>query len=357
MYPRVEINIDGIKENINKLSKLCKKNSLSLNIVTKMLANNKYIVSEMCKCKIDSISDSRIDNLKNFDSLDIEKWLIREPMFCEIEDVIRYCDASFNSELETIILLNEEAKRQGVIHKIILTYELGDLREGLNKEDLKYTIDKSKNLSNIKIYGIAANLSCYGGTVPSSDNMNELAGIKNEIEKECNIKLEVVSGCSSISIKYLKDKSLPSEINNIRSGEAVYLGLIPSYNEKIEGFNYDNFILKAQIVEIQEKPSIPRGEILKDSFGNIPSFVDRGVRQRALIAIGKQDTDLGLTPIDENIILLGGSSDYLIVDITDSNNNYKVGDILSFIPDYSSALRLMTSMYVKKGYKYNNEKN
>ena len=88
-----------------------------------------------------------------------------------------------------------------------------------------------------------------------------------------------------------------------------------------------------------------------DAFGNKPSFVDRGIRKRMICAIGKQDVNLeGIQPLDKDIIILGGSSDHLLLDVTDSKIEYKVGDKIEFKLNYVGVLTTMTSEYVDKYY-------
>ena len=58
-----------------------------------------------------------------------------------------------------------------------------------------------------------------------------------------------------------------------------------------------------------------------------------------------------LAPLDEKIEILGGSSDHLIVDVTESEKQYKVGDIIAFRPGYGALLKAFTSEYVAKEYK------
>ena len=84
----------------------------------------------------------------------------------------------------------------------------------------------------------------------------------------------------------------------------------------------------------------------------MPTFVDKGIRKRMLAAIGKQDLQLDtLIPVDEGVSILGGSSDHLILDGTDSSINYKVGDKIRFNLSYGGVLGAMTSEYVKKDIK------
>ena len=108
-------------------------------------------------------------------------------------------------------------------------------------------------------------------------------------------------------------------------------------------------ILFAEVVEKKEKPSVPTGQIGEDAFGNIPVFEDRGILKRLILAIGRQDVVFeNLTPLDEDVEILGGSSDHMIVNITDSKINYEVGDILAFKMGYSSLLNVFNSDYVHK---------
>jgi predicted amino acid racemase len=110
----------------------------------------------------------------------------------------------------------------------------------------------------------------------------------------------------------------------------------------------DCFILKAELIEVKDKPSYPIGIIGMDSFGNIPEIEDCGLMRRGILAIGKQDIILdNLFPLDDSYTIIGGSSDHLLVNL---KKEYKVGDHLSFGINYPGLLQLMTSPYVKKKY-------
>lgn len=349
MYPNVEIHLDKIVENAVKMKRWCTEQGIKLSVVTKLLANRPDIVETLVNNGIDSLCDSRIQNIINYSHLNVEKWLIREPMISEIENVIKYADVSVNSELKTISALDKEAKKQNKTHKIVLMYELGDLREGCDRDEIFRLVESTLKLKNLKLYGIGVNLCCYGGVVPTFENMTELSQLAMDIEEHFNIKLEIVSGGNSGNLKLLQNNKIPKKINSLRMGEAVFMGNIPCYEIPLDGFNRNNFILNAQIVEIHKKPSVPRGTRYTNSFGEVPKIKDKGIRIRALVAFGKQDaTFSGLEPVNSNIDILGGSSDYIILDVTDSENSYKVGDIVSFNMNYGSTLNVMTSDYVEK---------
>ena len=93
------------------------------------------------------------------------------------------------------------------------------------------------------------------------------------------------------------------------------------------------------------------GELGLDAFGNKPDFVDRGIRKRAICAIGKQDIlPQNMFPDDGDIIIIGASSDHLILDITECHKAYQVGSLVTFHPTYSGIMSCMTSEYVSKNF-------
>ena len=142
---------------------------------------------------------------------------------------------------------------------------------------------------------------------------------------------------------------MPKEINHFRIGEAIVLGRNVIDRSPWPGTRQDTFVLKAEVVELETKPSVPIGETGQDAFGGTPTFVDRGLRKRAILNIGRQDVVVdGIEPLDPGIVVLGGSSDHLILDVEEAAEPVKVGDELAFYPGYGALLALSTSPYVQK---------
>ncbi len=348
-YPRVLVDLNKIKENVKILTKKCRESNIDVVGVGKVFSGSIEIARVMVEGGVKYLGDSRVENLKEFKSLGVPSVMIRMPMKTQIKEVIEHVDISLNSEIYIIELLNREAKKQDKIHKIILMIDLGDLREGILPEDVKNYIEKIIPMENIKLEGIGVNLSCYGGIIPSLENLGQLEEISIWIEKNYNIKLNIISGGNSSSLDLLLKNTIPSRINNLRLGESLIFGRETAYGKDLEGCFHDSVRLEAEIIELKEKESCPVGEIGFNAFGKKPIFVDRGIRKRAILAIGEQDVDHSdLRVVDKNLIILGASSDHLILDITDSMEKYRVGDIVKFKLDYSSLLELTTSPYVKK---------
>ncbi|HZK01117.1 MAG TPA: ornithine racemase Orr [Tissierellaceae bacterium] len=349
-YPKIEVDLDKIEHNVKVIVDLCKGNDIEVAGVTKVFCANPKITQAYINGGIRYLADSRIENLIKLKDFNIPKIMLRLPMISEVEKVVEFSDISLNSEVKTIRALSEKAIEKGKIHKVILMVDLGDLREGFYDEKNLYdSVEEILNLKGAGLIGIGANLTCYGGVIPDEVNLGRLIDIGRTIEKRYNIKLEIISGGNSSHLHLLlKNKNIKG-INNLRLGESLVLGGETGYGAKIEDTYDDAFHLVAEIIEIKEKPSIPTGKIGRDAFGKVPTFIDKGIRKRIICAVGRQDIELDvIIPVDQGIDILGASSDHLILDGTDSEKNYKVGDKVSFKLTYAGILRAMTSEYVKK---------
>ncbi|NLY45327.1 MAG: alanine/ornithine racemase family PLP-dependent enzyme [Tissierella sp.] len=350
-YPKIRINLRIIKNNVKTITSLCNSKGINVAGVTKVFCGHPEIAKTFIEGGVFCLADSRIENLVKLKDFDIPKIMLRLPMKSEVEKVVDYSDVSLNSELDTVIALSEAAIKKGKVHKIVLMVDLGDLREGyFSKETLFDAIDEIVELKGVKIIGLGTNLTCYGGVIPTKEILGRLTCIGNEIESKHNIKLHILSGGNSSTVHLLEDNETIGT-NNLRLGESLVIGVETAYGKQIKGTGNDAFILHAEIIEAKEKPSVPTGKTGMDAFGNKPSYVDRGVRKRIICAVGRQDIDLeSMYPLDKNIIIIGASSDHLILDCSDGDVDYKVGDIIEFRLSYAGILRGMTSEYITKEF-------
>ena len=92
-----------------------------------------------------------------------------------------------------------------------------------------------------------------------------------------------------------------------------------------------------------------------DAFCHQVQYEDRGIRRRALLALGK--CDYGdpdeLLPKLEGVQVLGASSDHTILDIqdaVDAGADIKVGDIIEFNIKYATIVYLSNSDNIEKVY-------
>ncbi len=349
LIPRIEISLAQIRHNARMLTELYGQQGISLMGVSKATLGDPAIAAAMIQGGVKFIADSRLENIQKMKNAGVStQFVLLRTALSQANSIIKNVDISLNTELETVKELSYYAKANNKIHRIILMVELGDLREGILPGDLPQFIKKVLELSHIKIIGIGCNLACYGGIKPNNQNMLELSELTDAIEKEFQIHLEVISGGNSANHEWYESVQQVGRINNLRLGESILLGRETVNRKAIPGLYTNAFKLFAEVIESKEKPSLPFGEICQNAFGDVPTFLDRGVRRRVIIALGRQDVLVsGLRP-SRDIEILGSSSDHIVLD--SNNRDFKVGSEMRFNLDYGGLLSAMTSPFVKKQF-------
>lgn len=344
-----------LQQNFDFLNSLFKEWDIEWGIVSKILCGNDLFLREIVGLGIREIHDSRISNLQKVKKIDptIQTVYIKPPAKRSIPRIVQFADVSFNTEITTILWLNEEAKKQNKVHKIIIMIEMGDLREGVMGEDLLDFYDQIFKLSNISISGIGTNLNCLNGVMPNQDKLIQLSLYKQLIEAKFNVSIPYVSGGTSVAIPLILKKANHMAINHFRVGEALFFGKNLFTEQVIDGMNNDVFKLFAEIIEITEKPDNPIGELGKNVAGETFEMADvddlSGQSLRAILDVGLLDMQPKyLIPVDEGVVIVDASSDMLVIDITNANRKYEVGSQVVFKMDYMGALYLMNSWYVEK---------
>lgn len=367
MYPLLKMNKRKIIENTQAIISRAENHGINITAITKCTGGNVEIAQAFLDGGATAIGDSRIKNLKNLAVLPCEKWLIRIPMLSECSHTVAYTNLSLNSEMKTIRHLNAAAKTQNKTHGILLMLDLGDLREGYfigdgnkhqqevdrliaeNLMDLDRDIQEILSMENIELRGIGTNVTCVGGTIPHPDTFKAFFEVKQALKEKYQLSCEIVSGGNSSAWYMVEDGTIPEEVNNLRLGDVILFGRESAYFHSYDYLHQDAFILDVEIMEIRNKPSFPIGEIGRNAFGDVPVFQDIGIRRRAICGLGRQDTEPEhLFPITPGIKIESYSSDHLILDITDAQQNYDIGDIISLRCDYMGALYAATSDYVEK---------
>lgn len=317
--------------------------------VSKATLGDPLIAEAMIQGGVKFIADSRLENIQKMKNAGIlTQFVLLRTALSQAESVIKNVDISLNTELDTVKELSHYANVYNKIHRIIVMVELGDLREGILPRDLSQFIKETLALSNIKIIGIGCNLACYGGIKPDKQNMCELSKLADAIEKEFQIHLEIISGGNSANYEWYESVQKVGRINNLRLGESILLGCETVNRKAIPALHTNAFKLIAEVIESKEKPSLPFGEICQNAFGNVPTFLDRGIRRRVIIALGRQDILVsGLRP-SKDMQILGSSSDHVVLD--SNNHDFKVGSEVKFNLDYGGLLSAMTSPFIKKQF-------
>lgn len=331
------------------LCELYGKQGISVMGVSKAVSGEPLIIEAMIQGGVKFIADSRLENIKKMKCGGIStQFVLLRTALSQAESIVLNVDISLNTEIETIKELNHYASLHNKIHQIILIVEMGDLREGIMPQDIFFFVKQVQTLSHIKIVGLGCNLACYGGIKPDSHKMNQLSKLTNAVEKKFQIELVLVSGGNSANYEWYKSTSEIGRINNLRIGESILLGYETLERQAIPTLCTNAFKLIAEVIESKLKPSIPFGESCQDAFGKMPRFRDLGIHNRAIVALGKQDTLISGLSCDDNLEILGSSSDHVVLD--SKNFGLKVGTEVNFHLDYGSLLAAMNSPSISKQF-------
>ena len=346
-YPQLEVDLSILRSNARQVITHCQQQGIRVCGVVKGVDGLPEVARAMRLCGAEELGTSRLEQVERCRAAGVGgPWLlIRIPGLSELPDVVRLCETSLQSEHVTLDALEEECVLQGKTHRVIVMADLGDLREGFWDKDemVDVCVHVERELPHVELAGVGVNLTCYGSTKPTPEKMQALLAIAARIEKRIGRKLEIVSGGATSSYTLVHWGTMPAGINHLRIGENILLGKDLQVNWGIQDMDYlrmDGFTLRAEVVEVREKPTYPIGEFAIDAFGRKPVYVDRGIRRRAILALGRADVGEleSLIPREAGLTVIGGSSDHCIVDVEDCPRRLEVGDIVEFSLCYSHLL-------------------
>lgn len=343
-YPRLVINLGHLKENAAKVKEMCAEYGINLAGVIKGTTGILECAHQFVDAGIPMLASSRLEQIEDAqnDGMNLPYMLLRVPMLSEVPEVIRLTDISLNSEVEVIKALDAEAGKQNKKHKVIIMADLGDLREGFwdKEEFMEAALMVENDCPNLILGGVGTNLGCYGSVEATADKLDELVELAEKVESKIGRELEFISGGGTTSLPRVINGDMPKRINNLRVGEGILLArdLDVFYGFDMSYLHQDVYTLQAEVIEVKDKPTHPVGKISIDAFGHRPEYVDRGIRKRALLGVGKVDYGSidEIFPKNDKIKVIGASSDHTILDIEDVEEEIKPGDIIEFGINYAS---------------------
>ena len=346
-YPQLEFDLALLRSNADAVISRCRGMGIRVCGVVKGVDGLPEAARVLRAAGAAELGTSRLEQVAKCRAAGVPgPWLlIRIPGLTELPDVVALCETSLQSEWPTLLALEEECLRQNKTHRVIVMTDLGDLRECFwDKKELVDVCERvERELPHVHLAGIGVNLTCYGSTKPTPEKMNELVGLARRVEQRIGRKLEIVSGGATSSFTLVHWGTMPAGVNHLRIGEAILLGKDLQVDWGIRDMDYlrmDALTLRAEVVEVKDKPTYPIGEFAIDAFGRKPVYEDRGIRRRAILALGRADVGEleSLIPREPGLTVIGGSSDHCIVDVEDCPRRLQVGDIVEFSLCYSHML-------------------
>jgi predicted amino acid racemase len=360
--PRLRIDTSLIEQNVRALVRLCARKDIQVMGVTKGTLAEPQVARAMLRGGVRRLGDSRLSNIGRLRNAGVRAHitLLRSPMLSEVTQTVTLADRSLVSDASVLRPVARAALEAGTAHEVVLMVDLGDLREGFwpqceswsglhSDSTLDEALETASRLDGLSVVGVGTNLACLGGVIPTPEKMQRLVEIAGHAARILGRPLEVVSGGNSANLGMVLDGRMPSGVTELRLGEALLLGTEAVNKTPVPGCSQRAFTLVAEVIEVRDKPSRPLGQIGIDAFGTVPVHEDRGIRRRAICAVGRQDVDhQDLRPRVQGIEVVGASSDHLVLDVTGASPMVATGDEICFDVGYSCMLRACTSPFVAK---------
>lgn len=362
-FPALTVNLDAMRKNAQVLCDICANNGISVAGIIKFSDCDLQVAQAYKEGGCAQLGVSRAKHLKALKEAfpNTETLLTRSPTRGDLEDTARYADLSLHADKDVLKALNEEAAKHNTFPGIILMLDVGDLREGVdNIPELVELATLCESLSNLRLRGVGTNHACMNGVLPSWENLTFLVEGAEAVEAAIGRKLDILSGGSSINLLLLKEgvSRMPPRINHLRLGGSIAnpMNIRLGRGVTFPGLREDSVTLTAEIVEIHEKASAPKGAT-KNWAGQTIAREDKGRRLRAILALGSQDVSDAATliPLDSGVEVVGCSSDHTIVDVTDTGRAWKSGDTLTFRVRYSNMLYAFSGDHVTVEYRRDGE--
>jgi len=332
MAPRLVVKLNAITENTSKTIDRCRVFGVEVVGVTKGVSGLPSVAKAMVEGGIRTLGDSRLKNIARMREagLDQPMILIRSPAPSEVEETVRLCDASLNVDVGVLHALSEQALRTGKKHDVVLMVDLDTGREGILCSDLPGVIREVLAMKGLNLRGLGVYFDMRSEDELHKPLISRLVRLAEDLGKECNTSLSVVSGGSSNVFRslLLEGEFVPG-LSQLRIGTAILLGLSASIGpRRIQGFHHDTFLLDAELIEVKRKD-----------------------RTYGILALGTLDVDPQfLFPTETGIRVQRATSDHTLVDLTESAVSFRVGDRLIFELGYPALSRLMASNHARIEY-------
>lgn len=334
---RIVADLDKITANARATVDACARHGIAVAGVTKCVCGEPEVVRAILAGGVRTIAESRIDNVRRIRDagIDCDIMMLRLPALSQVDDIVALTRSSLNSEPRVLRALSEAAVRQGKTHEVLVIVEWGDRREGVMPEEAEALCRLAAELPGLELTGVACSLNCLCGVLPCATNMLDFATFVEQLEQDLGLRFQVVSGGHTNNLQFVENGSVPRRVDHLRVGEGILFGRDSICDVSLPGTQRDTFKVYAEVIELKEKPSAPEGELGPDAFMRTHEWPDRGIRRRAVLAMGEIDLDVSfLTPTRPGVEIVGASSDHTVVDVTDVDPPVQMGEELEFGADY-----------------------
>jgi predicted amino acid racemase len=344
---RIEVDCERIRQNTEAVIRMCAPHGITVVGVTKACCGHPDVARAILAGGVTMLGESRLQNVRRLRQAGIETeiMMLGLPQLSQVDDVVHLTEMSLNSQVRAVEALSRAAEAQGRVHRVILMIETGDRREGVMPERALPVARAMAAFPHIELAGVGTNVICIAGVMPTRENTQLVVDVAREIERVLGIRVPMVSAGNSASLALILRGEMPTEASQLRVGGALLTGEIDSTGQWPAALpHHGAFQVLAEVVEVETKPSAPEGPLAPNAFGEIPAWQDRGMRRRAILAVGRQDVQVeSLVAQRPGIAFVGASSDHLVLDVAEADPPVEVGEMLVFRPLYGAIATAMAS--------------
>ncbi|MEW5772525.1 MAG: alanine racemase [Thermodesulfobacteriota bacterium] len=349
--PTLRVSTSRLRHNLAYVKGLCDSRGVCLMGVVKGCHAHSGICRLFAEAGIAVMGAARVRHASPIAATGAAPWMVALPPVHRAMDVVRHFPVSFNSEAEALEALSRAAAKARMRHEAMLMVEVGDLREGVMPGQV---VDAARRCLELEheffgFKGLAAHFGCLSGLIPTPESVERLIRAGEAVEAALGRRPETLSVGGSDFLRLLEAGPLHPGISQVRMGYAVLQGKHPDSLDGHPRLAPDAVLFEAEVLEVKDKPSMPFGITGINAFGERLTFVDRGVRKRAVLGFGALETESrGLTPALPGMELIGFNSNYSVYDVSDCPVEVRPGQRLRFRMNYKAMALAFHSGLVDK---------
>jgi len=351
MTVTITADCESVRENAAAVVTMCASRGVTVLGVTKCCCGEPALARAMLAGGVTMLGDSRLENVRRLREagIECEFWLLRIPAMSEVDDVVGQTEVSLNSEMAVVEGLSAVAQRQGRRHGVVLMVDTGDRREGVSPGAAVRVATAMDSLPGIDLVGIGTIVGEISAVLPTLENHRLVVDVAEEVERALGRRLRWISGGHSSSLPFVAEGTLPGRINQLRVGEAIFFGTEETTGCALLVPHREVFVVRAEVIELMSKPSLPDGPIGPDAFWRIRQWEDKGIRRRAIVALGEQDMRTEqLISRRHGVHVIGASSDHLVLDVEEARPGVRLGESLDFVATYTSVVTAWPNRLVER---------
>ncbi|MDR1578573.1 MAG: alanine racemase [Deltaproteobacteria bacterium] len=328
--PRIHVNLQALAHNANLTRDWANGHGVSISPVLKAVKENALIVKFLASREFLNFGVADPNILNPAPGLFRRSSVALTPKSLA-HLVAQNFEISFESELSTILALDDACLALGRKMDIILMVNLGDHREGMELSEIDGAINHLSLLKNLNFRGFGSTLSCLSHNIPGPELFDKL-GYLVTLSFKHGLNHPIISLGGTVMASFVENYGR-GPITELRMGDPFLFGWDLYRNAPLPGgiYRQDVFALAGEILEIRER------------------LVSGHYHKRALIELGRFQSGVSLVPGDQSCLnhcleklnclwpgseIVGMTAGYLIVDVTNSPQNLHVGQELLFRPGY-----------------------